>query len=198
MAARHKYLPSLSTTCHVNPKKETNGLKASFLIRLFCPDKIARLKGGHCRDHPQTHTWQHRKAFLYGTRGTSTLCPDSLRGAYGILKLIIRTTPLFCSDVLSGLSASVLTKNLGRKTQDIIVYAARSMLNRTLLGHFRQLVTTYTPPPAEQKDMADGKSSLPQSLTVTCRIMWLCHHLSTIMISQKVFPPSKETELLTL
>ena len=46
MAARHKYLPSLSTTCHVNPKKETNGLNASFLTHLFCPDKIARLKGG--------------------------------------------------------------------------------------------------------------------------------------------------------
>ena len=98
MAARHKYLPSLSTTCHVNPKKETNGQKASFLTRLLCPDKIARLKGGHCRDHPQTHVWQHRRAFLYGTPGTSTLYPDSLRGAYGILKLVIRTTPLSCPD----------------------------------------------------------------------------------------------------
>ena len=52
----HKYLPSLSTTCHVNPKKETKGLKTSFLTRLFCPGKIDRLKGGHYRDHPQTHT----------------------------------------------------------------------------------------------------------------------------------------------
>ena len=45
------------------------------------------------------------------------------------------------------------------------------MLDRTLLGHFRQPVTTYTPPPTERKDRDDGKSSLPQSLTTAYRTM---------------------------
>ena len=72
---------------------------------------------------------------------------------------------------MSGPSASVLSKSLGRETQDIIVYVARSMLDETLLDHFKQLVTTYTSPPVERKDMDDGKSFLPQSLTAVCRIM---------------------------
>ena len=117
------------------------------------------------------HTWQPRRAFLHGTRGTSTLYPDSRRGACSILKLVIRTTPLSCPDVLSGPSASVLTKSLGRETQAIIVYTARSMLNETLLSHFRHPVTAYIPPPAKRKDKDDGKSSLPQFLTATCRTM---------------------------
>ena len=73
------------------PQKETKGLKTSFLTRLFCPGKIAKLKGGHCRDHPQTPTWQPRIAPLHGTRGTPTLYLDSLRGAYGTLKPTILT-----------------------------------------------------------------------------------------------------------
>ena len=153
------------------PQKRNEWAKCIIFNPPFLPGQNSQVKRGHCRDHPQTHTWQHRRAFLYGTCGTSTLCSDSLRGAYGILKLIIRTTPLSCPDVLSGPSASVLTKSLGRETQDIIVYAARSMLDGTLLGHFKQLVTTYTPSPAERKDMDDGKSSLSQSLTAACRIM---------------------------
>ena len=123
----------------------------------------------NCRDHPKTHTWQHRRAFLHETRGTSTLCLDSLRGAYGILKLVIQTTPLSCPDILSGPIASVLTKSFGHETHAIIVYVVRSMLDGTLLGHFKQPITTYTPPPAERKDRDDGKSSLPKSLTTTCK-----------------------------
>ena len=100
--ACHKYLPSLSTTCHVNPKKETKGLKTSFLTRLFCPGKVANLKGGHCMDHPQTPTWQSRMAPLQGTHGTPTLYLDFLRGAYDTLKPIIWTIPslvrICCSD----------------------------------------------------------------------------------------------------
>ena len=91
-AACHKYSPFRNTTWHINPKKEMKGLKASFLTRLFCPGKIVRLKGGHCRDHPQTPTWQSRTAPLQGTCGTSILYPDSLRRAYDTLKPTIRTT----------------------------------------------------------------------------------------------------------
>ena len=92
-ATRHKYSPFCNTTWHINPKKEMKGLKASFLTRLFCPGKIVRLKGGHCRDHPQTPTWQSRTAPLQGTRGTSTPYPNSLQGAYDTLKPTVRTTP---------------------------------------------------------------------------------------------------------
>ena len=126
------------------------------------------------------------------------LCSDSLRGVCDILKLVIRITPLSYLDILSGPSASVLTKSLGRETQAIIVYIARSMLDGTLLSHFKQPVTTYTPPPVERKDRDDNKSSLPQFWQPPIGQWWLCHHLSTIMTSQKVFPPLKETELLTL
>ena len=117
------------------------------------------------------HTWQPRRAFLHGTRGTSTLCLDSRRGACDILKLVVQTTPLSCPDVLSEPSASVLTKSLGRETQAIIVYTARSMLDETLLSHFRHPVTAYILPPAERKGKDDGKSSLPQFLTAACRTM---------------------------
>ena len=53
----------------------------------------------------------------------------------------------------------------------ILVYTARSTLDGTILSHFRQPVTAYTTSPAEQKDRDDGKSSLPQFLTVACRTM---------------------------
>ena len=72
---------------------------------------------------------------------------------------------------MSGPSASVLTKNLGRETQTIIVYIVRSTLDRTLLSHFRQPVTAYTPSPTELKDRDDGESALPQFLTAACRTM---------------------------
>ena len=70
-------------------------------------------------------------------------------------------TPLSYSDVLSGPSASILTKSFGRETRTIIVYTIKSMLDGTLLSHFKQPVSAYTPPPTEQKDRDDGKSSLP-------------------------------------
>ena len=72
---------------------------------------------------------------------------------------------------MSGPSASVLTKSLGHETQAIIVYTARSMLDGTLLSHFKQPVTAYTRPPAKRKNKNDGKSSLPQFLTAACRTM---------------------------
>ena len=133
-----------------------NRLKTSFLTRIFYQGKIARLKGGHCRNHPQTHTWQPRRAFLYGTRGTSTLCPDSLRRTYDILKLVIRTTPLSYPDILFGPNARILTKSLGREMKAIIVYTAKSMLDGTLLSQFKQPVTAYTPPLVERKDRDDA------------------------------------------
>ena len=61
-------------------------------------------------------------------------------------------TPLSYPDILSGPSASVLTKSLGRETHAIIVYTVGSMLDGTLLSHFKQPVTVYTPSPAERKD----------------------------------------------
>nr|CAN73281.1 hypothetical protein VITISV_040611 [Vitis vinifera] len=112
-----------------------------------------------------------RRAFLHGTRGISTLYPDSLKGAYDILKLVIQTTLLSCLDILSKPNTSVLTKSLSRETQAILVYTARSTLDGIILSHFRQPVTAYTPPPAEQKDRDGSKSSLPPFLTVACRTM---------------------------
>ena len=72
---------------------------------------------------------------------------------------------------LSGLNASVVDKSLDRVSWAIIIHTTKSMLDGTLLGHFRQPITTCPVPPAERKDKDDGKSSLPQSLTVACRIM---------------------------
>ena len=86
-----------------------------------------------------------------------TFCPDSLRGARDTLKLFIRMT----HTPLSGPSASVLDKSLGRVSQAIIIHTTKSMLNGTLLSHFGQPITTCTPPPVERQDKDDGKSSLP-------------------------------------
>ena len=99
-AARHKYPPFRNTTWQINPKKETKGLKASFLTRLFCPGKIAMLKGRHCRDHPQTPTWQPHTALPQGTRGTSTLYPDSLRGGIRHSQTHGLNDPLSCPNML--------------------------------------------------------------------------------------------------
>ena len=151
--AHHKYpppshphlLPTLffflrSTTWRINSKKTTNGLKASFLTHLFCPGKIAKLKGGHCRDHPQTPTWQPRTAFPHATRGTSALYPGPFRGAHSTLKSSTRTVlflvRICCPDLGS----------LGHKT-------------RVILSHFRQPVTACILPPTERNDRNNGKSS---------------------------------------
>ena len=40
------------------PQKSNQGFKCIIFNPPFLPGKIARLKGGHCRDHPQTPTWQ--------------------------------------------------------------------------------------------------------------------------------------------
>ncbi|KAL6315405.1 hypothetical protein AAG906_000516 [Vitis piasezkii] len=47
-----------------------------------------------------------------------------------------------CSDVLSGPNASVLDKSLDRVSRAIIIHTTKSMLDGTLLGHFRQPITT--------------------------------------------------------
>ena len=46
--------------------------------------------------------------------------------------------PLSCPDVLSGPSANVLDKSLGLVSRAIIIYTTKSMLDGTLLSHFRQ------------------------------------------------------------
>ena len=66
-----------------------------------------------------------------------------------------------CPDVLSRPNASVLDKSLDRVSRAIIIRTTKSMLDGTLLGHFRQPATTCIVPPAERKDKDDSKSSLP-------------------------------------
>ena len=66
---------------------------------------------------------------------------------------------------------SVSNKSLDRVSQAIIIHFAKSMLNRTFLGHFRRPATTCPAPPIKRKDKNGSKSSLLQSLTVACRIM---------------------------
>ena len=72
-----------------------------------------------------------------------------------------------CSDSM----ASVLNKSLHRVLRAIIIHFIKSMLDKTVLGHFRQPATTYPSLPVERKDKDDDKSSLPQSLIVASRIM---------------------------
>ncbi|RVW71270.1 Codeine O-demethylase [Vitis vinifera] len=105
---------------------------------------------------PPWDTWQVQpsvRIFLMGHGALSTLHPDD--HGTGVLS----TLP--CPDVLSRPNASVLDKSLDCISQTIIIYTTKSMLDGTLLGHFRQPVTICNPPPAEQKDRDDGKSSLP-------------------------------------
>ena len=72
---------------------------------------------------------------------------------------VLSTLP--CLDVLSGPNANVLDKSLDCVSRAIIIHTTKSMLDGTLLGHFRQPVTTCTPPLAERKDRDDDKSSIP-------------------------------------
>ena len=56
MVARHKCPPFFSPPQHYvahQIQKATKGSKVSFLTRPFCPDKIVRLKGRHCREPPR-------------------------------------------------------------------------------------------------------------------------------------------------
>ena len=105
---------------------------------------------------PPLDTWHVQpsvKIFLIGHVALSTLHPDD----HGTDML----STLPCPNVLSGPNASVLDKSLDRISWAIIIHTSKSMLDGTLLGHFRQPVTTYTAPPTEQKDKDDDKSSLP-------------------------------------
>ena len=81
--------------------------------------------------------------FLIGHVALSTLHPDD----HGIG---VRST-LPCPDVLSRPNASVLDKSLDYVSQAIIIHTTKSKLDGTLLGHFKQTITTCTAPPAKRK-----------------------------------------------
>ena len=88
---------------------------------------------------PQLDTWHVQPSvwiFLMGHVALSTLHPDD--HGTGVLS----TLP--CPDVLFGPNASVLDKSLDHVSRAIIIHTTKSTLDRTLLGHFRQPVTTCT------------------------------------------------------
>ena len=115
-------------------------------------------------------TWQPRTTSPQATRGTPALYPGPLRGAHGTLKSSTRTMlslVWICCPGLWSLSCKMWAQSL-----QTACHSPHSAACRAKGWGWRQVIShDFWQPPVER--------------------WWLCHSLSAIMTSQKVFPPLK-------
>ena len=146
-----------------------------FLTRPFCPGKMGRLKGRHCRD---PSPWWHVARFPY---------PDSLRERHTALANITSGQPTY--PIWICLSGSLTKVSKSYYVIPTACHGLHSIACRAKGQEWWQ-VTSH--------DLWQPRC-LPRSLSATCRVMMALPPPRGIMTSQKVsLPLKRETELLIL
>ena len=128
----------------MSAKSKPKFQKQSFLTRPFCPGKINKLKGGHCRDPSLDDTW---RAPLPGSTLAAPPPPEEDTG-----RTPLSGSPREEHTVLASIMPGrqyILSGHIVR-----IIDCSK----QALLSHPRQPATAHVLPPAERKDKSDGRS----------------------------------------